>query len=128
MTCKSIRSSGLKDQTDCDQCQVRFVIRCIILCFLFLTFYKIRSFIARVQDVSKFFVMFFNIHTGFIHFVKYIMYFMVFLCSYFSYLFFSINRLQDVLEFLLLKGCFKLAIIIRLFNVLKILCLKLIQI
>ena len=58
MTCKSIRSSGLKDQTNCDQCQVRFVIRCVNQCFLFLKFYKIRSFIASVQDVSKFFVMF----------------------------------------------------------------------
>ena len=67
------------DQTNCDQCQVRFVIRCVNLCFLFLTFYKVRSFIARVQDVSKVFV-FFNIQTGFIHLVKYIIHFMVFLC------------------------------------------------
>ena len=49
------------------------------LCFLFLTFYKVRSFIARVQDVSKVFV-FFNIQTGFIYLVKYIIHFMVFLC------------------------------------------------
>ena len=52
----------------------------VLICvFLFLTFYKVRSFIARVQDVSKVFV-FFNIQTGFIHLVKYTIHFMVFLC------------------------------------------------
>ena len=53
----------------------------VLICvFYFLyTFYKVRSFIARVQDVSKVFV-FFNIQTGFIHLVKYIIHFMVFLC------------------------------------------------
>lgn len=137
MTCKSVKSSGPKENLR-DSRRQKLMIKLtaisarldsssvvLKLCFLFLTFYKVRSFIARVQDVSKVFV-FFNIQTGFIYLVKYIIHFMVFLCLQFRYIFFffSINRVQDVLEFLLFKRCFKLAIIIRSFNVLKILCLN----